>query len=61
MSKEDKFYNLLNIVINKKVTLKELCKFDFRNGYPKSRREKEIEDLKILQDAIGEFGVVTLR
>lgn len=61
MSKEDKFYNLLNIVLHKRVTLKALCKFDFRKGYPKSRREKEIEDLKILRDAIGEFGVVTLR
>ena len=61
MSKEEKFYNLLNIVINKKVTLKELFNFDYKKDYPKSRREKEIENLKLIQDALGELATVTLR
>lgn len=61
MSKEDKFNNLLKIVIHKKITLKELFSFNYKKDYPKSRREKEIENLKLIQDALGEFATVTLR
>ena len=61
LSKEDKYYNLLNIVVRKRVTLKELCRFNYRECYPKSRREKEIEELEFLQSAIGDFATVTLR
>ena len=61
MSKEDKFYNLLSIVVKKKVTLKELFNFDYKKDYPKSRREKEIENLKLLQENLGELASVTLR
>ena len=61
LTKSEKFYATLRQVIFKQVTDTDLHTFNYKKDYPKSRREKEIEDLKLLQENLGELGIVTLR
>lgn len=57
-NREDKFYSILNIIQNKRITNKELFNYNYKKEFPKSRREKEYEEMKYLQSILGDIGVV---
>lgn len=58
LSKEERFITLLRCVCTKKVRDKDLFNIDYKQNYPISRREIKREELKIIQQQLGELGTV---